>query len=88
MFGLEWVGADQVVASALNVGSGTVKCAHGVMPVPAPATAQLIEGVPVYSTGIQAELLTPTGALVVTDYADRYGPMPAMRVQQIGYRGR
>ena len=85
VFGMEWVGADQVVASALNVGSGTVKCAHGVMPVPAPATAQLIEGVPVYSTGTQAELLTPTGALVVTDYADRYGPMPAMRVQQIGY---
>ena len=85
VFGLEWVGADQVVASPLNVGSGTVKCAHGVMPVPAPATAKLIEGVPVYSSGTQAELMTPTGALVVTDYADRYGPMPAMRVQQIGY---
>ena len=85
VFALEWVGADRIVASPLNVGSGTVKCEHGILPVPAPATTRLITDVPVYSTGVEAELLTPTGALLVTDYAERYGPMPTMRVKQIGY---
>ena len=85
VFGLEWFGADRVVSSALNVGAGTVTCAHGVMPVPAPATAKLIEGVPVYSKGPAVELLTPTGALLVTEYADTYGPMPEMRVRASGY---
>ena len=82
---LEAVGADRVVSSALNVGSGTVTCAHGTLPVPAPATARLIRGVPVYSSGAQAELLTPTGALIITDYAETFGPLPAMRVDRIGY---
>ena len=82
---LEAVGADRVVSSPLNVGSGNVKCAHGTLPVPAPATARLLEGVPVYSTGVQAELLTPTGALIITDYADTFGPLPAMRIERIGY---
>ena len=85
VFGLEWVGADHVVSSPLNVGSGTVRCAHGVLPVPAPATTRLVAGVPVYSSGVEAELLTPTGALLVTDYAERYGPLPALRVRQVGY---
>ena len=85
VFGLEWFGADRIVVSPINVGSGTVKCEHGVMPVPAPATARLIEGAPVYSKGPAVELLTPTGALVLTDYADSYGSMPAMRVRQSGY---
>ena len=85
VFGLEWFGADRIVVSPLNVGSGTVKCEHGVMPVPAPATAKLIEGVPVYSKGPAVELLTPTGALILTDYADSYGSMPAMRVRESGY---
>ena len=85
VFGLEWFGANQIVVSPMNVGSGTVKCEHGVMPVPAPATARLIEGAPVYSKGPAVELLTPTGALVLTDYADSYGSMPAMRVHQSGY---
>lgn len=85
VFGLEWVGADRIVSSPLNVGSGTVTCAHGVLPVPAPATARLVAGVPVYSTGVEAELLTPTGALLVTDYASQYGPLPALRVRQVGY---
>ena len=85
VFGLEWVGADRIVSSPLNVGSGTVTCAHGVMPVPAPATARLVAGVPVYSTGVEAELLTPTGALLVTDYASQYGPLPALRVRRVGY---
>ena len=85
VFGLEWVGADRIVSSPLNVGSGTVTCAHGVMPVPAPATARLVAGAPVYSTGVEAELLTPTGALLVTDYASQYGPLPALRVRRVGY---
>ena len=85
VFGLEWLGVDRIVASPLNVGSGTVACEHGIMPVPAPATARLVADVPVYSTGTQAELLTPTGALLITDYAESYGPMPAMRIRQLGY---
>ena len=85
VFGLEWFGAARVVSSPLNVGSGTVTCAHGVMPVPAPATARLVEGVPVYARGPAVELLTPTGALLVTEYADAYGVIPAMRVTASGY---
>lgn len=85
VFGLEWVGADRIVASPLNVGAGTVTCEHGELPVPAPATARLVAGAPIYSTGVEAELLTPTGALLVTDYASEYGPMPALRVRQVGY---
>lgn len=82
---LEWLAPDRVVASALNVGSGTVECAHGVLPVPAPATAELLRGVPVYAEGPPAELVTPTGALLVTEYADAYGPAPPMRIERIGY---
>lgn len=85
VFGLEWFGADEVVASPLNLGSGTVKCEHGTFPVPAPATARLVEGVPVYSSGVAAELVTPTGALLVTGYASSYGPVPPMRIDRIGY---
>ena len=85
VFLLEELAADRIVASSLNVGSGTVRCEHGELPVPAPATARIVEGVPIYSTGVRAELLTPTGALVVTAYADAYGPIPSMEVRQIGY---
>ena len=82
---LEWLAPDRVVASALNVGSGTVECAHGVLPVPAPATAALLIGVPTYAQGPPAELVTPTGALLVTEYADAYGSAPPMQVERIGY---
>ena len=82
---LEWLAPDRVVASALNVGSGTVRCEHGELPVPAPATAELLRGVPVYAAGPPAELVTPTGALIVTDYADACGPAPPMRIERIGY---
>jgi len=85
VFGLEWFGADRIVVSPINVGSGTVKCEHGVMPVPAPATARLIEGVPIYSKGPAVELLTPTGALILTEYAESFGALPAMRVRASGY---
>ena len=82
---LEWLAPDRVVASPLNVGSGTVRCEHGELPVPAPATAELLVGVPTYSQGPPVELVTPTGALIVTEYADAYGPAPPMRVERIGY---
>jgi uncharacterized protein (TIGR00299 family) protein len=85
VFALEWFGVDRVVVSPINVGSGTVKTAHGVYPVPAPATVRLLGDAPIYGREVKAELLTPTGALVLTDYASAFGPMPAMRVGRIGY---
>jgi pyridinium-3,5-bisthiocarboxylic acid mononucleotide nickel chelatase len=85
VFALEWFGIDDIVASPLNVGGGMVEMAHGVFPVPAPATLRLLTGAPIYSTGIQSELLTPTGALIISSYARAYGPMPAMTVERIGY---
>ncbi len=84
VYALEWFGIDDVVASRLNVGGGTVRCAHGVFPVPAPATALLLAGVPVYGDGTM-ELVTPTGALLLTGYAREFGPLPAMRIDRIGY---
>ena len=83
--GMEWLGADDIMASPLNVGSGTVKCAHGVFPVPAPATARLLRGAPVYSGEVASELVTPTGALLITEYARSFGPLPAMQLDAIGY---
>ena len=85
VFAFEWFGAERIVASAVNVGSGTVACAHGTMPVPAPATAVLMAGAPVYSGPPAGELLTPTGALLVSEFAGEYGPLPAMRIERIGY---
>lgn len=85
VFAMEWFGIDDVCASPLNVGAGTVTMAHGTFPVPAPATLRLLAGVPVYSTGVPSELVTPTGALVISDYARSYGPLPAMAVDRIGY---
>ena len=85
VFALEWFAADRIVASAVNVGSGTVTCAHGTMPVPAPATAALIAGAPVYAGAPAGELLTPTGALLVSEFAGEYGPLPPMRIERIGY---
>ncbi len=84
-FAMEWFGADRVVVSPMNVGGGMVRAAHGVFPVPAPATLRLLGAAPIYSSGIQAELLTPTGALVLTEFAQGFGPLPAMRIERIGY---
>ncbi len=80
----EMIGADRVVCSPIHVGSGTVRCTHGVLPVPAPATAYILKGVPFYTGQIRGELCTPTGAALLKHFADEFGPMPTMKVDQIG----
>jgi uncharacterized protein (TIGR00299 family) protein len=85
VFALEWAGVDRVVVSPLNVGGGMVDSAHGRFPVPAPATLKLLGSAPIYAGPVQQELVTPTGALIVSSYADAFGPVPAMTVEQIGY---
>ena len=83
---LRRIAPDKVIASPVHVGSGTVNCAHGVLPVPAPATAFLLEGVPTYSDGvIVGELCTPTGAALIKNFAASFGPQPLMTVRSIGY---
>src|SRR5687768_4116414 len=84
VYGFDWFGIDDIVSSPLNVGGGTVRCAHGDFPVPAPATARLLKDTPVYGNGT-SELVTPTGALLVTGYAKAFGPLPPMRLEKIGY---
>ncbi|MHC4265418.1 MAG: nickel pincer cofactor biosynthesis protein LarC [Planctomycetota bacterium] len=83
--GLVSLGIERVYSSALSVGGGTVKCAHGVLPVPAPATAELIKGVPIVSGPKQVELLTPTAAAILTTIVDEFGPLPEMHIESIGY---
>jgi uncharacterized protein (TIGR00299 family) protein len=83
--GFHVLGIEKFACSALNVGGGTVKMAHGVLPVPAPATANLLQGKPTYSNGVQKELVTPTGAAIVATLCDSFGPQPAMTVSAIGY---
>ena len=82
---IESLGVDRIVASPLNVGSGSVRSAHGLYPVPAPATIRLLQGAPIYSGPQQAEMVTPTGALLVTAFASEFGGIPAMKVRTIGY---
>ncbi|HLZ40076.1 MAG TPA: nickel pincer cofactor biosynthesis protein LarC [Candidatus Sulfotelmatobacter sp.] len=83
--GAEALGVDEIVCSPLNVGGGTVKCAHGTFPVPAPATVELLADAPVYSSGVQAELVTPTGAAIVKTLARRFAAFPPMKVERSGY---
>jgi uncharacterized protein (TIGR00299 family) protein len=85
VFAMEWFHADRIISSPLNVGGGMVNSAHGRFPVPAPATVTLLGGAPVYSSGLQSELVTPTGALLVTSYATSYGPIPSMTIDRVGY---
>src|ERR1035437_2372319 len=82
--GAEALAVDRFVASPLNVGSGMVNCAHGVMPVPAPATLQLLKNVPIYSGDIQKELVTPTGAAIVKVLVSSFGSRPVMTTERIG----
>ena len=83
--GAESLAVDEWVCSPLNVGGGTVKCAHGTLPVPAPATLKLLRDAPVYSSGPQVELVTPTGAAIVRTLSSRFAPFPAMKVEKAGY---
>lgn len=79
------IGADEVVVSPIHVGSGQVKCAHGVLPVPAPATAYILRDVPIYGGAVRGELCTPTGAALLKHFATGFGNMPAMKLQGTGY---
>jgi len=83
--GLDALGVEKVYCSALSVGGGTVKCAHGLMPVPSPATAELLKGVPTVGGPIQAELLTPTAAAILTTIVDEFCSLPSMKIETIGY---
>jgi pyridinium-3,5-bisthiocarboxylic acid mononucleotide nickel chelatase len=76
---------DKVYASPLHVGSGLVECAHGILPVPAPATVEILNGVPVYSTSVRGELVTPTGAAIIRTLAAEFNPLPAMIIEKTGY---
>lgn len=83
--GVELMGIEELCCSPLNVGAGRVDAAHGSLPVPAPATAELLKGLPVFSSGIDGELVTPTGAAIVATLATQFGPMPRMTIAQTGY---
>jgi pyridinium-3,5-bisthiocarboxylic acid mononucleotide nickel chelatase len=83
--GSEALAVDEFVCSSLNVGGGTVKCAHGTFPVPAPATVELLKGAPVYSSGIQLELVTPTGAAIVKTLCKSFSSFPEMKIEKTGY---
>ena len=82
---LEQIGADKIVVSPLATGFGQVRCAHGILPVPAPATASIIEGIPTYSGDVEGELLTPTGAALLKHFAGSFGTRPVMAIEKTGY---
>ena len=82
---VEMLGPEKIAASPVHVGSGHVHCAHGILPVPAPATALLLQGIPIYSGSVRGELCTPTGAALLKHFASVFCPMPPMTVRQIGY---
>ena len=82
---LEQIGAGKIVVSPLATGFGQVRCAHGILPVPAPATASIIEGIPTYSGDVEGELLTPTGAALLKHFADCFGTRPVMAIEKTGY---
>ena len=82
---LELLGVDEVQASPVSVGNGTVRCAHGILPVPAPATAEIIKGMPVYCSSFDGELLTPTGAAILKYFVETYTKEMHMEIEEIGY---
>jgi len=85
VIGLKKLGVEKVYCSKLNVGTGFVEFSHGKFPVPAPATAEILKGVPVYNNNIEGELVTPTGAAIITTWAEAFGELPVMEIEKIGY---
>ncbi len=85
VWGYRELGIDKLYVSKVNVGTGFVRCEHGLLPVPAPATLSLMKGKPIYSSGVEAELLTPTGAALLTSLGSEFGRMPEMKLERIGY---
>lgn len=85
VIGLNLLDIEQIYFSPLPMGVGMMRSEHGALPIPSPATVEILKDVPVYSTGITAELVTPTGAAIAKSYAADFGPMPPMRVERIGY---
>ncbi len=83
--GMKYLGIEKVYSSSLPLGKGFLKCSHGTLPVPAPATLELLKGVPVYGSNIEAELVTPTGAAIISTLAENFGQMPPMKIDNIGY---
>ena len=82
---MEMIDADSITASPVHVGSGSVRCAHGILPVPAPATALILSGIPTYGGQVQGELCTPTGAALLKHFVSSFGDRPVMAVEAIGY---
>ncbi len=82
---MELLNPEQIIASPIHVGSGSVRCAHGILPVPAPATAEILKDIPIYGGSIDGELCTPTGAALLKHFASQFTPMPPMTVEQTGY---
>ena len=83
--GMNYLGVEKVYSSSLPLGKGFVKCSHGILPLPAPATLELLKEVPVYGSDIEAELVTPTGAAIISNLAENFGQMPPMKIEHIGY---
>ena len=79
------LGVVQVFCSKLPLGSGFVKCSHGIVPIPTPATSELLRNIPVYQSDADHEMVTPTGAAVITTLADDFGKMPSMKIVKVGY---
>lgn len=82
---IQQLNLDKIISSPIHIGTGFVNCAHGNIPVPAPATLEILKGIPVYSTGIRSELVTPTGAAIVKALAEEFQEMPMMEIDKIGY---
>lgn len=85
LVGLRLLGIEGIVSSELSLGSGRVECQHGQLPIPAPITAEMVKGIPVRSTDVEAELTTPTGAAIITSLATSFGKMPRMKIEAVGY---
>lgn len=81
---MDMISADKIICTPIHVGNGTVKCAHGILPVPAPATAEILKGLPIYTGDINSELCTPTGAAILKHYVDEFNSMPMMTIEKIG----